>query len=300
MGTSNMAASRAVSFCQVLGRNGTTKRLLPTIHTCLVRQIHQTPTLQGKEHFKNIKKGPVAAKGKQKYVSRRTIAKLQEQQELRKTRENRVYIAEHPVDDVWLHNDYPPRRFDVKTAIEMHRELAMPEMFDNMDGLVYFTALLNMKTKKKTKFLGAFGKTIPIPLPFEDGSWNRVVAFALTEEEKEKALEAGASFAGGLDLIKSFEQGELKYEDDYDHVVTTHDILGQLKPIRKIIKDCLPSQSGGSVGEDIEKLVHTFKYGKKYEAIKLEQDIGQITIAIGKLSMPIDQLEDNFHTFVQA
>ena len=39
----------------------------------------------------------------------------------------------------------------------------------------------------------------------------------------------------------------------------------------------------GSVGEDIEKLVHTFKYGKKYEAIKLEQDIGQITIAIGKV-----------------
>ena len=74
---------------------------------------------------------------------------MQEQQELRKTRENRVYIAEHPVDDVWLHNDYPPRQFDVKTAIEMHRELAMPEMFDNMDGLVYFTALLNMKTKKK-------------------------------------------------------------------------------------------------------------------------------------------------------
>ena len=54
-----------------------------------------------------------------------------------------------PGDDVWIRSFYPTPKYDLSSAIEMHRELAMPEMCDNLEGLIYFNAKLDMTTSKK-------------------------------------------------------------------------------------------------------------------------------------------------------
>ena len=53
------------------------------------------------------------------------------------------------MDDVWLREHYPVQRFSFAEAILMHAELASPEMFDNLDGLVVAEAEFDMSTKKK-------------------------------------------------------------------------------------------------------------------------------------------------------
>ena len=44
---------------------------------------------------------------------------------------------------------YPRPRNPFSKVIEMHRELAQPAMMDNMQGMVYMDATLDMRTKKK-------------------------------------------------------------------------------------------------------------------------------------------------------
>jgi len=54
-----------------------------------------------------------------------------------------------PVDDVWLREHYPAPRYQLIDAVQMHRELASPEMHDNMKGLIYAELELDMSKKKK-------------------------------------------------------------------------------------------------------------------------------------------------------
>jgi len=57
-----------------------------------------------------------------------------------------------PQDDVWLREHYPPPKYQLIDALRQHRELAMPEMHDNMEGLVYAELQLDMSKKKKVRF----------------------------------------------------------------------------------------------------------------------------------------------------
>ena len=54
-----------------------------------------------------------------------------------------------PQDDVWLREHYPVPRYRLTEALQNHRELAAPEMQDNMTGLVYTELELDMSKKKK-------------------------------------------------------------------------------------------------------------------------------------------------------
>merc|ERR1711993_69563 len=57
-----------------------------------------------------------------------------------------------PEDDVYLMKYFNRPEYSVSDALKMHRELAQPAVFDNVDGMVYLDAQMNFKTKKKTKF----------------------------------------------------------------------------------------------------------------------------------------------------
>ena len=63
------------------------------------------------------------------------------------------FMSRIPKDDVWLRMYYPPQRHSLVDVIDMHRELACPEMFDNMEGYVNLNIELNMKTNKKVSLL---------------------------------------------------------------------------------------------------------------------------------------------------
>jgi hypothetical protein len=69
----------------------------------------------------------------------------------RNPKELEEFMKRIPVDDVWLREHYPVQKYGFFDAIRMHRELASPEMFDNVDGLVMVDAELDMSTKKKAR-----------------------------------------------------------------------------------------------------------------------------------------------------
>jgi len=59
------------------------------------------------------------------------------------------FMKRVPQDDVWLREHYPVPRYRLTDALQNHRELAAPEMQDNMTGLVYTELELDMSKKKK-------------------------------------------------------------------------------------------------------------------------------------------------------
>ena len=53
------------------------------------------------------------------------------------------------VDDVWLMNEHGSHALDIDEAINYHKELAQPCMFNNMNGFFHIRMILDMKSKKK-------------------------------------------------------------------------------------------------------------------------------------------------------
>lgn len=46
-------------------------------------------------------------------------------------------------------NEYKIQNFNIEDAINFHKELARPDMLDNMDGFLNVRFLLDMTSKKK-------------------------------------------------------------------------------------------------------------------------------------------------------
>jgi len=204
-----------------------------------------------------------------------------------------------PLDDVWIMKHYPQQFHSFEDAISIHREFCMPEMFNRPDALVIFHATLDMRTKKKTRFMSHMKRTVNVPHSFEDGTLNRIVAFCKAEEEIAMAEKLGATFVGGADLIKMFEKREILPED-YEHVVCTVDMMSDITVLRKHLRDSFPSKARGTLGTDISVLVETFMRGKTFESFKSSESVGHLVQPIGRLNMPMDHLVNNFNTFVQS
>lgn len=64
-------------------------------------------------------------------------------------KELKEFLERVPKDDVWIQKYYPPARYTFEEAVTMHRELGAPEMQNNMDGLLFLDADLDLSTKKK-------------------------------------------------------------------------------------------------------------------------------------------------------
>jgi len=67
-------------------------------------------------------------------------------------------------------------------------------------------------------------------LPHGTGKKVRVLAFAKGQKEKE-ALDAGADFVGGEDLIEKISKGWL----EFDKAIATPDMMGLVSKLGKIL-----------------------------------------------------------------
>lgn len=70
--------------------------------------------------------------------------------------EDKLFLERKIVDPVWLMNEYKVQTFQIEEAIAFHKELAKPEMFNNMDGFLNVRLLLDFTTKKKVFYLTYF------------------------------------------------------------------------------------------------------------------------------------------------
>jgi large subunit ribosomal protein L1 len=132
-----------------------------------------------------------------------------------------------------------------------------------------------------------------VTLPHGTGKVTRVLVFAKGPKEAE-ALEAGADYVGGDDLVDKIKDGWL----EFDKTVATPDMMGVVGKIGRILgpRNLMPNAKLGTVTMDVGNIVRDIKAGK----VDFRVDkAGIIHAGIGKLSFGKEKLAENAIAFVQ-
>jgi len=132
-----------------------------------------------------------------------------------------------------------------------------------------------------------------VSLPNGTGKVSRVLVFAKGAKEAE-ALEAGADFVGGDDLVEKIKEGWL----EFDKTVATPDMMGTVGKIGRILgpRNLMPNAKLGTVTFDVADIVKEIKGGKV--DFKVDKT-GIIHAGIGKISFGQEKLAENLEAFVR-
>ena len=134
-----------------------------------------------------------------------------------------------------------------------------------------------------------------IVLPHGTGKTRKVLVFCKDERQQE-ALDAGADYVGGQDMVQKIQQENFF---DYDVVVATPDMMGVVGRLGKILgpKGLMPTPKAGTVTPNIAQAVKEIKAGKiEYRLDKTNI----IHCPIGKVSFGPDKLNENFTALMSA
>jgi len=134
-----------------------------------------------------------------------------------------------------------------------------------------------------------------IVLPHGTGKARRVLVFC-KEERVQEALDAGADFAGGQDLVDRIQKENFF---DYDVVVATPDMMSVVGRLGKVLgpKGLMPTPKAGTVTPNIAQAIEEIKAGKiEYRLDKTNI----IHCPIGKISFGTEKLVDNYQTLLDA
>jgi len=133
-----------------------------------------------------------------------------------------------------------------------------------------------------------------IALPHGLGKEVKVLVFAKGLKEKE-AKEAGADFVGADDLVEKIKEGWL----DFDKAIATPDMMATVSKVAKVLgpRGLMPNPKVGTVTMNVTDAVQAEKKGKL--SFRVEK-AGIVHVAIGKKSMGVDKLKDNFKSFLGA
>jgi len=133
-----------------------------------------------------------------------------------------------------------------------------------------------------------------VVLPHGLGRTKRVLAIAGGDKQKD-ALEAGADFVGGEELVDKIQGGWM----DFDAVVATPDMMRAVGKLGKVLgpRGLMPNPKTGTVTPDIAKAVREIKAGK----VEFRVDkTGIVHAPVGKVSFPADKLIENAHALVDS
>ncbi|NLB29837.1 MAG: 50S ribosomal protein L1, partial [Clostridiales bacterium] len=110
------------------------------------------------------------------------------------------------------------------------------------------------------------------------------------------ALDAGADFAGGQELVDRIQKENFF---DYDVVVATPDMMSGVGRLGKILgpKGLMPTPKAGTVTPNIAQAITEIKAGKiEYRLDKTNI----IHCPIGKISFGAEKLVDNYNALISA
>jgi large subunit ribosomal protein L1 len=133
-----------------------------------------------------------------------------------------------------------------------------------------------------------------VVLPNGLGKEVKVLVFAKGEKEKE-ALDAGADFTGGDDLIDKIKKGWF----GFDKAVATPDMMGSVGKIGKLLgpKGLMPNAKTGTVTFDVARAVNDLKAGKI--DFKVEK-AGIVHAPMGKVSFGVEKIMQNAAAFLET
>lgn len=204
------------------------------------------------------------------------------------------------VDNVFVMRMYKMVVYPFAEALQSHRETHHPDMYNKPDADLQIKIELNMVAEKTTRLLDNFTRMAPMPYKVNHGEARSILAFAKDLEVQEAARNAGASLAGGVELIKEIQNGALSLKD-FQFVIAHPNILAELVSIRGLLKRKFPNPKNGTLNAEVDTSVAKYLNGITYSAIKdeLEKDFGLIETVIGTLSMDATHLEENFASLVR-
>ncbi len=133
-----------------------------------------------------------------------------------------------------------------------------------------------------------------VSLPNGIGKNVRVLVFTKGPREKE-AREAGADFVGSDDLIEKIKGGWL----DFDKAIASPDMMATVSKVAKILgpRGLMPNPKVGTVTMNVAESVLAEKKGKC--SFRVEK-AGIVHAGIGKKSMGVDKLRENFVSLLHA
>ncbi len=134
-----------------------------------------------------------------------------------------------------------------------------------------------------------------VVLPHGTGKTVRVLVITKGDKAKE-AQEAGADFVGAEEMIEKIQKENWF---DFDVIVATPDMMGQIGRIGKILgpKGLMPNPKSGTVTMEVAKAIADIKAGKvEYRVDKT----AIIHVPIGKKSFSEDQLKENVKDIMDA
>jgi large subunit ribosomal protein L1 len=126
------------------------------------------------------------------------------------------------------------------------------------------------------------------------GTGKTVKVLAITQGENiQKALDAGADYAGAEEYIEKIQGGCF----DFDVVIATPDMMPKLGKLGRILgtKGLMPNPKSGTVSADIATAVSEFKKGKL--AFRVDK-LGSIHVPVGKVDFSVEKLQENFKAFL--
>jgi large subunit ribosomal protein L1 len=179
----------------------------------------------------------------------------------------------------------PNQRYTIEEAIKMAVASATAKFDESIDVAVR----LGIDPKQSDQAVrGA------IALPHGLGKAVRVLVFAKGPKEKE-ALDAGADFVGSDDLVAKINGGWL----DFDKAIATPDMMATVSKVAKVLgpRGLMPNPKVGTVTMNVAETVKAEKRGKLDFRV---DKAGIIHAGIGRKSMGVEKLKENFQAFVGA
>ena len=134
-----------------------------------------------------------------------------------------------------------------------------------------------------------------IVLPNGTGKTRKVLVFA-KDAKLQDALDAGADYAGGMELVEKITKENWF---DFDVVVASPDMMGIVGRLGKVLgpKGLMPSPKAGTVTPNVGAAVKEIKAGKiEYRLDKTNI----IHCPIGKVSFGAEKLTENMNTLLGA
>ena len=176
-----------------------------------------------------------------------------------------------------------PRPYDLDEALRLLKGLPSPKF----DQSVEVHLQLGIDPKQSDQNIRG-----SVSLPAGLGRPRRVVAFC-PDEQAEAAKEAGATDAGGDDLIARVQDGWM----DFDVAVAHPQMMSKVAKLGRVLgpQGKMPTPKAGTVGDDITTLVAEFKAGK----LEYRNDSGgNLHAVVGKMSFDEADLTRNIRALL--
>jgi large subunit ribosomal protein L1 len=177
------------------------------------------------------------------------------------------------------------KRYDLVDAIKLVKKYAKVKFDEPVDVAIR----LGVDPRKSDQMVRG-----SCTLPNGTGKTVRVLVFAKGDKEKE-ALDAGADFAGGDDMVAKIKEGWM----DFDRVVATPDMMGVVGKIGKILgpRGLMPNPKVGTVTQAVGDVVSMIKKGQ----VQFKTDKGaNVQATTGLASFSEEALVENIRSFYDS